>query len=68
MGAHSATITRTGDLLLEAMSTFEVADVRRLGIVPQLALRTRKAGVDHMRKCKLFCVLHTDALLDQRLT
>jgi hypothetical protein len=67
MGADSATITRTGDLVLEAMSTFEVADVKRLGIVPQLALRTKKAGVDHMRTCKLVCAFHTDALLEQRL-
>jgi hypothetical protein len=66
MGADSATITRTGDLLLDAMSTFEVADVKRLCIVPQLALRTKKAGIDHMRTCKLVCALHTDALLEPR--
>ena len=61
-GADGGTITRTGDLLVAAMSKFEVADVKRLGILPQLGLQTKKDGVEYMRMCKLVCAVHMDAM------
>ena len=63
IGADGSTITRTGDLLLGAMSKFEVDDIKRLGIVPQLAFRTKKDGAEFMRMCKLVCAIHKNAML-----
>ncbi len=65
--ADGGTITRTGDLLVAAMSKFEVADVKRLGILPQLGLQTKKDGVEFMRMCKLVCAVHMDAMLKPML-
>ncbi len=61
-GADGGAITRTGDLLVAAMSKFEVADVKRLGILPQLALQAKQDGVEYMRMCKLVCAVHMDAM------